>query len=63
MDSDLLVIFNFEFRCYGGCFIDEKEKKILSLLLKFVVYDKVNIVECEVEIEKGLVKLRWIKRK
>ena len=62
-DSDLPATFNSEPRCYGGCSTDEKEKKILSLPPKFAVYDKVNTVECEAEIEKGLAKLRWTKRK
>ena len=45
------------------CSIDEKEKKILSLPPKFAVYNRVNTTQCEAEIEKGLAKLRWTKRK
>ena len=30
---------------------------------KFAVYDRVNTDECKAEIEKGLAKLRWTKRK
>ena len=52
----------FTSKCYGGCSIDEKEK-ILSLPPKFAVYNGVNTTQCEAEIEKGLAKLRWTKRK
>lgn len=50
-------------QCYGGSTINEKEQKVLSLPPKFAVYEKVDTVECEIEIEKGLAKLRWTKAK
>ena len=41
----------------------EKEQKVLSLLTKFAVFDKVDTVECETQTEKDLAKLRWTKSK
>ena len=62
-DGEVPVTFSSEPECYGGCSTDEKERKVLSLPPKFAVYDRVNTDECEAEIEKGLAKLRWTKRK
>ena len=57
------VTFTSKPKCYGGCSVDEKDKKVLSLPPKFVVYNRVDVQQCEAEIEKGLAKLRWTKGK
>jgi len=62
-DRKIPATFTSEPKCYGGCSIDEKEKKIPSLPPKFAVYKGVNTTQCEAEIEKGMAKLRWTKRK
>ena len=62
-DREIPATFTSEPKCYGGCSIDEKEKKILSLPPKFAVCNGVNTTQCEAEIEKGLAKRRWTKRK
>ena len=46
-------------KCYRGCSVDEKQKKVLSLPPRFAVYNRVDVQQCEAEIEKGLAKLRW----
>ena len=62
-DREIPATFTSEPKCYGGCSIDEKERKILSLPPKFVIYNGVNTTQCEAEIEKGLAKLRRTKKK
>lgn len=62
-DKEIPTHFTSNPQCYGGSTINEKELKVLSLPPKFAVYEKINTVECEVEIEKGLAKLRWTKAK
>ena len=62
-DKEIPVAFGSEPKCYGGCSTDDKERKVLSLPPKFAVFDRVNTDECKAEIEKGLAKLRWTKRK
>ena len=56
-------MFTSEPKCYGGCSVDEDDKKVLSLPPKFIVYSRVDVRQCEAEIEKGLAKLRWTKGK
>ena len=46
-------------RCYGKVEVTPDEKEVLSLTPKFSVYDRVDVVDCQVEIEKALTKLRW----
>ena len=46
-------------RCYGGVQLSTEEKAILTLTPKYCIFDRPNLVECEIEIEKALTKLRW----
>ena len=62
-DKEIPTTFTSEPRCYGGISLTENEKKVLNLPPKFAVYGKVDSLECEAEIEKGLAKLRWRKKR
>jgi hypothetical protein len=62
-DQHIPETFSSEPRCYGGVRLDDCEKKALELPPKFALYDSIDPVECEAQIEKGLAKLRWSLRK
>ena len=51
--------FEMEPECYGNTQIDSDEKEVLKLHPKHTVFDKVEQIDCEAEIEKSLVKVRW----
>ena len=44
---------------YGGVQIDEKVEAMLSKEPKFMMYNKIDSFEIEVEIEKGMAKARY----
>ena len=46
-------------RCYGKVELTRDEQSVLSLTPRFSVYDRVDRVDCEVELEKCFTKLRW----
>ena len=50
---------NSEPEVYGGVVINEKQKSILSKEPGFMIYNKIDEVEIEVEIEKGMAKARY----
>ena len=58
-DQEIGDRFETEPVCYGGVMISEAEKQILKVHPKFTVFDKVNVVDTEAEIEKSLAKIRW----
>ena len=58
-DQDLPETFTSEPRCYGGCVLDANETKIMLLPPKYAVFDKIDPMECEGQVEKGIAKLRW----
>ena len=62
--SDQVVTdeFRIEPVCYGGVEINENEKKILSTHPKYSVFDKIDVIDCEAEIEKSLTKIRWLRQ-
>ena len=62
-DQDVPENFTSEPRCYGAIEISNDEKAVLSLPPKFATYDRVDQLRCEGEVEKGLAKLRWSKRR
>ena len=59
--ADQLIPQNFSSspRCYGNIEVTKNEVEILSLPPKFAVFDRVDLVKCEAQVEKGLAKLRW----
>jgi hypothetical protein len=50
-------------RAYGGVEITNEESRLLQLPPKFATYSNINMTDVETEIEAGLVKLRWNRRK
>ena len=60
-DQDLPDTFESEPRMYGGTskILSDPEVEALRLNPKFTVFPSVDLEDCEVEIEKGLTKLRW----
>ncbi len=48
---------------YGGVTLDDEEEEALLLHPKYAVFDKVDAVDCEAEIEKCLAKVRWSRSK
>ena len=51
--------YNNKSEVYGGAVINEKVEKILSKEPGFMVYNKIDNIEIEVEIEKGISKARY----
>ena len=49
--------------CHGNVKLTTAEEKVLELPPKFTTYEKINVEECEAQVEKGLAKLRWTKKK
>ena len=62
-DMPITQEFDSKPKCYGGVQLKKNEYHILSLPPKFALYEEVNIDRCEAEIEKGMAKLRWNRRK
>ena len=48
---------------YGGITLEENELSVLSLSPKYAIYQKVDVEQCQAEIEKALAKLRWEEKK
>ncbi len=46
-------------KCYGGVEINMDEQAVLSLPPKYAVYSKIDVIDCEAQVEKSLAKLRW----
>ena len=57
-DQSLPSTFSSNPRCYGGVQLTKDEEKVLCLPPKFAVYEKIDLMSCEAQIEKGLGKLR-----
>ena len=53
--------FSSEPRLYGGVELDEDEKLVLELPVKFGLYQKLNVTQCKIDTEEALNKLRWFK--
>ena len=62
-DRPLTDDFDNKPQCYGGITLNENEQKTLSLPPKFAMYEEIRAEKCEAEIEKGMAKLRWNRRK
>lgn len=58
-DQSVPSTFSSNPRRYGGVQLTKDEEKVLCLPPKFAVYEKINLISCEAQIEKGLAKLRW----
>ena len=57
--SELDGEFSSEARLYGNVTLDEEEKQALELPQKFGVYRKLDPVQCKIDVEESLNKLRW----
>ena len=55
--------FTSEPRCYGSVEVSDDEKAVLSLPPKFATFDRIDKLRCEGEVEKGLAKLRWSRKR
>ena len=55
--------FKTQPQCYGGTTLSENESELLKMHPKYSIFDKIDEVDCEAEIEKSLTKLRWQKGK
>ena len=51
--------FDSEPRMYGDVNLDEDEKKVLELPPKYGVFRKLDEVQCKIDVEECLNKLRW----
>lgn len=60
-DQEIADRFETEPVCYGGVVISGAEKEILKVHPKFTVFNKVDVVDTEAEIEKSLAKIRWLR--
>ena len=58
-DQSVPSTFSSNPRRYGGVQLTKDEEKVLCLPPKFAVYEKIDLISCEAQIEKGLAKLRW----
>ena len=58
-DAEIPDSFSSEPRCYGGCTLSNEEMTLLNLHPKFAVYEQIDDALCEIQIEKGVSKLRW----
>ena len=47
---------------YGNVEISEDEKSVLRIHPKYTVFDRVDPIDCEAEIEKSITKLRWARK-
>ena len=59
--SDLPPEFSSQPRLYGGVELDEDEKVALELPVKFGLFRKIDPVQCKIDAEEALNKLRWNK--
>ena len=62
-DQEIPENFTSEPRCYGSVQISSDEKAVLSLPPKFATFDRIDKLRCEGEVEKGLAKLRWSRKR
>ena len=58
-DQEIPACFTKLPKCYGKSEIDEGEQNVLSLPPKYAIYDRVDMLDCRSEIEKGITKYRW----
>ena len=60
-DQKLPDNYESEPRMYGGTneMLSAHEVDVLKLNPKFTIFETVNVENCEIEIERGLTKLRW----
>ena len=58
-DQELGPHFNAEPVSYGGITLSEPEKATLRIHPKYTVFEKVDPIDTEAEIEKCLTKIRW----
>ena len=58
-DKHLSEKFESEPRCYGNARLSEEERTLLKLSPKYAIYERPDVVDLEVEIEKGITKYRW----
>merc|ERR1711923_621348 len=58
-DKHLSEKFESEPRCYGNARLSEEERTLLKLSPKYAIYERPDVVDLEVEIEKEITKYRW----
>ena len=47
---------------YGNVEVNEDEKSVLEMHPKYTVFEKVDLIDNEAEIEKSLTKIRWARK-
>ena len=62
-DREIPGSFNSDPRVYGNVVLNDDEVSLLSLPPKFALCENIDNVSCQSEIEKGLAKFRWEKRR
>ena len=62
-DVEIDNSYDKEINAYGGVVLNDAEKNALKLHPKFSIYDKIDLIECEVEVEKTLAVIRWKRNK
>ena len=58
-DQEVGEEFEMKTTTYGGIQLTSDEESVMKLHPKYTVFDKVDPVDCEAEIEKAMAKIRW----
>ena len=61
-DQILDETFAAEVITYGNVEVNEDEKSILEMHPKYTVFEKVDLIDNEAEVEKSLTKIRWARK-
>ena len=58
-DQELDDSFKIKVITYGGVDLTEDEISVMEMHPKYTVFEKVDPIDCEAEIEKAMAKVRW----
>ena len=58
-DQELDDSFKTDVIAYGGIELNEDKESIMKMHPKYTVFEKVDPIDCEAEIEKAMTKIRW----
>ena len=60
-DQEISNEFEMNIVTYGNVQLTNDEESVMKLHPKYTVFDKVDPIDCEAEIEKAMTKIRWLK--
>ena len=58
-DQELDNEFETSAITYGNVQLTRDEKSVMEMHPKYTIFDKVDAIDCEAEIEKAMAKIRW----